>query len=69
VKIGGLVNVFVVFVVVFVLAGCIVYVLAVVVSFIFVFLYRTFAGKFLRMIHRLRNAGVEARDELLAHSA
>jgi hypothetical protein len=37
VKIGGLVNVFVV--VVFVVAGCTVYVLAVVVSFIVVFLY------------------------------
>jgi hypothetical protein len=35
VKIGGLVNAFVVFVV----TGCIVYVLAVVVSFIAVFLY------------------------------
>jgi hypothetical protein len=36
VKIGGLVNIFVV---VFVVAGCIVYVLAVIVSFIVVFLY------------------------------
>jgi hypothetical protein len=42
VKTGGLVNVFFLFVVVFVVCvvtGCIVYVLAVVVSFIVVFLY------------------------------
>jgi hypothetical protein len=39
VKIGNLVNVFAVGFLVFVVAGCIVYVLAVVVSFIVVFLY------------------------------